>query len=63
MTGPGTVADEFPSWQITIRPGGLDVITALWRSQDGRSQRYVVAHSAPELAERLQEIGRERPIA
>jgi hypothetical protein len=51
------LADEFPGWEIAVRPAGLDVITALWRSSDGHSRRSVVAHSAPELAERLREIG------
>jgi hypothetical protein len=51
------VSEEFPAWQVEIRPGGLDVITALWRSEDGRGEWYVVAHSSAELAERLREIG------
>jgi hypothetical protein len=31
-----TMAREFGDWEITGRPGGLDVITAYWTSADGR---------------------------
>lgn len=60
MTAPTSrLATEFPGWQIAVRPGGLDVVTALRVSPDGRRQRYVVAHSAAELLGRLRAIRAE----
>lgn len=47
------LADEFPAWEIAVRPAGLDIITALWRSQDGRSMRYIVALTEAGLRDRL----------
>jgi hypothetical protein len=40
-------------WHIAARPAGLDVWTAEWSSEDGRSVRYIVACSAAELAGKL----------
>ncbi len=37
-------------WELD-RPLGL--WSALWRSPDGRSEHYVVARTAPELADKL----------
>jgi hypothetical protein len=53
------LAKEFAAWQIDFRPGSLDVVTAYWRSPDGRSRRYVVRRSSTELLARLREIGPE----
>jgi hypothetical protein len=38
-------------WEIAIRPGGLDVITATRRS--GRQVRSIIARTAGELAAKL----------
>lgn len=56
---PGAIASEFPAWQVSIRPGGLDICTAFWCSQDGRARRYVVARSSTELIARLRAISEE----
>lgn len=37
------IAAEFPAWEVTIRPAGLDVIAAYWQSADGRHRHYIVA--------------------
>jgi hypothetical protein len=54
---PGALARDFPDWQLDIHPAGVDICTAYWRSQDGRSRRYVVARSSAELFARLRTIG------
>jgi hypothetical protein len=51
------LAREFAAWQIDFRPASLDIVTAYWRSPDGRSRRYVVRRSGAELLTRLREIG------
>jgi hypothetical protein len=51
------LARDFDAWQIDYRPGSLEVVTAYWRSPDGRSRRYVVRRSSAELLARLREIG------
>jgi hypothetical protein len=40
-------------WTITAHPGGVPVWTAEHVSADGRAIRYLVAHSARELAGKL----------
>jgi hypothetical protein len=51
------LAREFAAWEIDFRSGSLDVVTAYWRSPDGRSRRYVVRRSSAELLARLRVIG------
>jgi hypothetical protein len=54
--GPGPLAllaREFPEWEITIRPAGLNMATAYWRSGDGRHRRLIVARSAAGLLAEL----------
>jgi hypothetical protein len=51
------LAREFAEWQIVFRPSALSVVTAFWRSADGRSRRYVVCRSGAELLARLRETG------
>lgn len=51
------LAREFPAWEITSRPAGLDICTAYWCSPDGRSRRYIAARSASALLDRLRVIG------
>jgi hypothetical protein len=61
---PGSVAwltAMFSEWDIKVRPGGLDVITAEHRSADGRSIRYIVASTAGELARKLETAETVRP--
>jgi hypothetical protein len=41
-------------WKIGAYPGGLPVWTAEHCSPDGRHIRYIVAHSAEELADKLE---------
>jgi hypothetical protein len=53
---PGALAREFPDWQIDVRPAGVGICTAYWRSPDGRSRRYIVARSSGELLTRLRAI-------
>ncbi len=57
MTGdPGPVGllvTEYPDWQITIRPAGLDLCGAYWQSEDGRHRRYVVARTPGQLLAEL----------
>lgn len=49
-------------WAVEAYPGGLDIWSGTWRSEDGRHIRVLVAHSATELAGKLaiadEEIGR-----
>ncbi|HEY1621763.1 MAG TPA: hypothetical protein VGG25_29350 [Streptosporangiaceae bacterium] len=47
---------EFPAWQFDIHPEGLRVWTALWRSEDGRHERYIVARTDSELLARLRAV-------
>jgi hypothetical protein len=54
----GALAREFPGWQISVNPGGTGIATAFWRSEDGRSRRYLVATSAAGLLRMLREISR-----
>lgn len=51
------LAREFAAWEIDFTPGVIGVVTAYWRSPDGRSRRYVVRRSSAELLARLREIG------
>jgi hypothetical protein len=44
---------ECSGWQIDARPAGLDIWSAMHRSEDGRHIRYIVAHSPGQLAARL----------
>lgn len=49
---PGPVAllvTEFPGWEISVRPAGLELCGAYWRSPDGRHRRYLVAATPSEL--------------
>jgi hypothetical protein len=48
-------------WEITERPAGMLVVTAEHRSGDGRSVRYLVAHSVAELAAKLETAGTVEP--
>jgi hypothetical protein len=58
--GPvGLVVTEFTDWEITVRPGGLSVVTAYWTTEDGRHRRYIVAWTAAELLDRLRSIRHE----
>lgn len=59
LSRAGALAREFPDWQIDMRPAGLAICAAYWRSADGRSRRYVVAHSVGELLARLRAIAPE----
>lgn len=52
-----SLADEFPGWDVAVKPGGLGMWTAYWQSDDGRHRRYIVAPSAPQLLDAL----RNRP--
>jgi hypothetical protein len=54
-----TLHREFPGWQFDMHPGGLQVWTASWRSEDGRHERYIVASSDYELLARLRVIGHQ----
>jgi hypothetical protein len=47
---------EFSEWEVTAQPAGLDVVTAYWRSDDGRHRRCVVAVTSAELLTRLRAI-------
>ncbi len=51
----------FGAWDIQFRPGGLPVFTAERKSGDGRSIRYLVAHSPAELAAKLETAGTVAP--
>lgn len=57
----GVLASEFPGWEITLRPGGLGIVTAYWQSGDGAHRRCIVARSAAELLSRLRAIRAEEP--
>ena len=48
-------------WEITERPAGVPIVTAEHRSGDGRSVRYIVAHSVRELAGKLATAGTVEP--
>jgi hypothetical protein len=50
------LAEEFPGWEVTIRPAGLGVVTAYWCSEDGRARRFIAAPSASLLRARLRAI-------
>jgi hypothetical protein len=57
LISPGTLREEFGDlWQISERPGGLPVWTALYKSPDGRHQRYLVAPSPSLLLDRLRAV-------
>ena len=57
LTPPGALLEEFGDvWQISVYPGGLPVWTALWKSPDGRHERYVVAPGPGELLDRLRVV-------
>jgi hypothetical protein len=51
-----TLAAEFPDWEITSHPGGLDICTAYWCSPDGRHRRYITAWTAADLLGALRSI-------
>jgi hypothetical protein len=60
LTAPGALLKEFGDvWQISVRPAGLVVWTALWKSPDGRHIRYLVAPDPDQLLERLRVIDPE----
>jgi hypothetical protein len=48
------LAAEFPGWEI--RPAWWGQWSAWWRSEDGRSRRYIVKGSAAELLAELRVI-------
>ena len=48
-------------WEIIGRPAGLPIVTAEHCSGDGRRVRYIVAHSAAELAGKLETAGTVEP--
>jgi hypothetical protein len=50
---------ERSGWQIDAWPAGLDIWSAMHRSEDGRHIRYIVAHSPGQLAARLAVAGDE----
>ena len=41
-------------WQIDAHPAGLDIWSALWRSDDGRHIRVLIARTPMELASKLE---------
>jgi hypothetical protein len=49
----GTLAREFPGWQIEAGPYAW---SAFWRSEDGRSRRLLVASSPAALLRMLRDI-------
>jgi hypothetical protein len=53
----GTLAAEFPGWQIGVIPGALGMWAAYWQSGDGRHRRLIVAQSGPELLAKLRTVG------
>lgn len=54
-----TLHREFPCWQFGMHPGGLQIWTASWRSEDGRHEHYIVASNDYELLARLRVIGHQ----
>ena len=58
LTLPGeALQEEFGDlWQISEHPGGLKVWTALYKSPDGRHERYLVAPGPAELLDRLRNV-------
>ena len=44
---------EYPAWRIDAHPLGLGLWSAEYRSEDGRSVHYIVAHSGTELEDKL----------
>jgi hypothetical protein len=53
-----SLREQFPKWDIVIRPAGVPIIAALKKSDDG-SERYVVATTAEELAGKLATIEKD----
>ena len=45
---------DHPGWEIHAHPLGLGLWSAEHRTPDGRHIRYIVAHSAEELAAKLE---------
>jgi|HubBroStandDraft_5_1064220.scaffolds.fasta_scaffold1186296_2 hypothetical protein len=56
-----TLEEEFSGsgWEITVRPGGVSIVTAYRCSEDGRSRRFIAAPSATLLRDRLHAIEKE----
>lgn len=52
---------KYPGWEIIARPAGLPVVTAEHKSGGGRHIRFLVAHSAAELAVKLETAGTVEP--
>jgi hypothetical protein len=54
--GPiGCLMTEFGDWTVTPNADGLGVWGATWRSEDGRTIRYLAAESAGKLLTLLRE--------
>jgi hypothetical protein len=51
----GIAAEFGDEWEVSVRPGGLNVIAAYKQTEDGRHRRYIVARSAAELLMALRE--------
>ena len=67
-TGPGRareiitlLRDYGGRWQVDAHPGGLDVLSAVKRSADGRHIRCIVARTAAELAAKLEAAEQAEP--
>jgi|HubBroStandDraft_2_1064218.scaffolds.fasta_scaffold01897_8 hypothetical protein len=61
LTMPGaTLREEFGDvWQISERPAGLPIWTALYKPPDGSHERYIVAPGPRELLDRLRHVDPE----
>jgi hypothetical protein len=46
-------------WQIDAHPAGLDIWSAIWRSEDGRHIRVLIARTPTELASKLEAADEE----
>jgi hypothetical protein len=55
MTMSEVISAEFPEWEITASAPGT--WSAFWRSNDGRTRRYLVARSSTELLALLRDRG------
>lgn len=62
MSNPSTtpalaaIEREFPAWEVTDRPGGLDAVVAYWRSPDGRHRHVIAAPDAAGLLAKLRRL-------
>jgi hypothetical protein len=59
----GALEREFPQWEISYYPAGLDIVSALRVSEDRRHWRYVVCRSAAELLGRLRQLREEEQLS